>query len=77
MTNANLGDLLEGAGLPDTRANAFVKALGEMHSAFAECDNRNRALVCKHFPFMAQSAKFYGANQHMCNDFADSDISLP
>ena len=72
----DLRDLLIEAGVADTRVTKLRMGLGEIHEAFAYCDEYNRNLIIKKFPFIAQCAKFYGANENMCDEFEHQKISM-
>ena len=65
------------ANISETRHFLIEDGLRTLHRAFAECDDYNRGKIIEEFPFIAQSARFYGQHSTACNTFENDGIEMP
>ena len=65
------------ANISETRHFLIEDGLRILHRAFAEGDDYNRGKIIDEFPFIAQSARFYGQHSTACNTFENDGIEMP
>jgi hypothetical protein len=72
-----LRTIFKDCNIADTRHWSLEDAMATCHKAFAHMDTYNRARVVEHFPFVAQSARYYGLHMNACNTFEHDNIEMP